>query len=87
MAHHLPVVATDVGDVADLLDHGRCGALVPPDDADLLAHAIWRLFADPARAQTTTRCARSRYEEQYTIEVMRRQVEKAYRLAYAQRRR
>ncbi|MGH3801404.1 MAG: glycosyltransferase [Pseudonocardiaceae bacterium] len=30
MAHRLPVVATDVGDVAELLDQGRCGELVAP---------------------------------------------------------
>ncbi|MGH3769920.1 MAG: glycosyltransferase [Pseudonocardiaceae bacterium] len=85
MAHHLPVVATDVGDVADLLDHGRCGELVPTGDAGLLAHAIWRLLADPARARQFTRCARSRYEMWYTIDIMRRRVEKAYRSAYAHR--
>ncbi|MGH3907127.1 MAG: glycosyltransferase family 4 protein [Pseudonocardiaceae bacterium] len=82
MAHQVPVVATDVGDVAELLDHGRCGALVPPDDADLLAQALHRLLADPAHARDLVRCARSRYEAQYTIEVMRCGVENAYQIAY-----
>ncbi|MGH3835004.1 MAG: glycosyltransferase [Pseudonocardiaceae bacterium] len=82
MAHQVPVVATDVGDVAELLDHGRCGALVPPDDADLLAQALRRLLADPARARDLVRCARSRYEAQYTIDVMRCGVAKGYQIAY-----
>lgn len=87
MAHRLPIVATDVGDVAELLDQGRCGELVPPGDVDLLAHAVWRLLADPARARNLARCGRSRYEDHYTIEVMRCRVEEAYQvalLAYAQ---
>ncbi|MGH3685772.1 MAG: glycosyltransferase [Pseudonocardiaceae bacterium] len=87
MAHRLPIVATDVGDVAELLDQGRCGELVPPGDAGLLAGAVWRLLADPARARDLLHCARVRYEDRYTIEIMRRSVEAAYQiahLAYAQ---
>lgn len=82
MAHGLPVVATDVGDVAELLDQGRCGELVPPGDAGLLADAVWRLLTDPARALNLTRCARSRYEDRYTIEVMRCRVEEGYQSAH-----
>lgn len=82
MAHQLPVVATDVGDVAELLDHGHCGELVPPGDARLLAGAVSRLLADPPRAQNLIRCARSRYERHYTIEIMRSRVEQAYQTAY-----
>ena len=82
MAHCLPVVATDVGDVANLLDRGRCGELVPPGDAGLLAGAVRRLLADPIRVQNLVRCARSRYENHYTIEIMRRRIEEAYRTAH-----
>lgn len=82
MAHHLPVVATDVGDVAELLDHGRCGEVVPPGDAGLLADAVKRLLADPSRTQHLARCARSRFERHYTIEIMRSRVNEAYRYAY-----
>ncbi len=45
----LPVVATDVGGVGDLLDHGRAGILVPPGDAGALAHELLALVEDPAR--------------------------------------
>ncbi|MGH3998526.1 MAG: glycosyltransferase, partial [Pseudonocardiaceae bacterium] len=82
MAHRLPVVATDVGDVAELLDQGRCGELVPPGDAGLLAQAVERLLADPAHAQGLTECARSRYQDRYTIEIMRRRVDEAYQTAH-----
>ncbi len=34
MAHRVPVVATAVGDVTDLLDRGAAGAVTPPGDAD-----------------------------------------------------
>lgn len=82
MAHQLPIVATDVGDVAELLDHGRCGELVPPGDAGLLAEAVERLLADPPHARSLARHARSRYERHYTIEIMRYRVNEAYQSAY-----
>jgi glycosyltransferase involved in cell wall biosynthesis len=42
----LPIVATAVGGVADALDQGRLGLLVPPRDARAAADAVERLAAD-----------------------------------------
>lgn len=50
MAAGLPVVASDVGGLAELVDHGRTGLLVPPGDATALADAIDRLLDDRALA-------------------------------------
>jgi hypothetical protein len=47
MAAALPVVASDVGDLAQVLDHGRLGLLVPPDDPEALAAELAALAADP----------------------------------------
>ena len=46
----LAVVATDVGDCAEVLDDGRLGRLVPPGDPVALADAISGLLDDPATA-------------------------------------
>lgn len=40
MATGLPIVATDVGGNAELLDHGRYGRLVPSEDVSALAAAL-----------------------------------------------
>lgn len=45
-----PVVATDIGDLADAVQDGVTGLLVGPDDAGSLAAAIVELLKDPARA-------------------------------------
>ena len=41
------IVATRVGGVPELLEHGRAGLLVPPHDPNALARALRRLLGDP----------------------------------------
>jgi glycosyltransferase involved in cell wall biosynthesis len=46
MARARPVVATRVGGIPELVEHGVTGLLVPPEDPDALADALVRLLAD-----------------------------------------
>ncbi len=48
MAAGTPVVATNVGGVADAVDRGCAGLLVPPRDRDALVTAVRRLAEDSA---------------------------------------
>ncbi|MER9201714.1 glycosyltransferase family 4 protein [Mesorhizobium sp. M0145] len=48
MASGKAVVATGVGGMPDLVDHGETGLLVPPGDAPVLAHAMQTLLQDRA---------------------------------------
>lgn len=48
MASGLPVVATDVGGVASLVENGTAGTLVPPRDPQTLADALGAYVADEA---------------------------------------
>ena len=60
LAHGLPVVAADVGGVAEALGHGtdgtRPGLLVPPDDPAALATGL-RAWLGDAGLRETWRCA------------------------------
>lgn len=81
MARRLPIVATDVGDVAELLDNGRCGVLVPAGDVEALAAAIERLGSDLNLADQLARAAETRFQEHFTIEIMERNVARCYEAA------
>ena len=48
LAHGCPVIATDVGDVRLLVDHGKTGWVVPSNDPEALAVAIGEFADTPA---------------------------------------
>ena len=70
MASGLPIVATAVGGTPDLVDRGRTGELVPPDDVEAMAEALWRYANQPALAQQHGAAARTRAIERFGIDAM-----------------
>lgn len=70
MACGLPVVATTVGAIPELVEHGISGVLVPPGDADALGQALASLIADASRRQSMGGAARRRAIENYATGVV-----------------
>ena len=62
MASSLPVIASDVGGIGELVAHGVTGLLVPPGVARALARAIAELRAAPERRREMGRRGRARIE-------------------------
>ncbi len=67
-ALELPVVASRVGAVAELIEEGANGLLVPPDDPAALAGALATLIRDPAARLHYGRAGRRRVLEQFAME-------------------
>lgn len=59
-ASGMPVVATAVGGIPDLVDDGRTGLLVPAQDPRALAHAVRRLVDGDIGAAQISRAGRDR---------------------------
>ncbi|KAL2761012.1 glycosyltransferase family 4 protein [Sodiomyces alcalophilus JCM 7366] len=59
MASGVPVVARDEGGPSDIIDDGRCGHLVPPEDLGGFVDRVAALAKDPARRAAMAREARS----------------------------
>jgi glycosyltransferase involved in cell wall biosynthesis len=49
-----PVIATNVGGLAEVVLDGRTGYIVPPEDPDALAHAIARFYSEQREQEFTT---------------------------------
>lgn len=60
-------VATDVGGVPEVVQHGRTGLLVPPRDPPALADAVSLLLSDPQQRAEMGRRARRLAEERFDV--------------------
>jgi sugar transferase (PEP-CTERM/EpsH1 system associated) len=70
MATGLPVVASKVGGIPEVVDDGATGLLVPPSDAQALADALATYASDPALAARHGAAGRQRVERSNSIAAM-----------------
>jgi len=66
----LPVVATAVGSMDEIVEEGRTGRLTPPGDAAALARALLALLAHPDTARDMGRQAALRARERFGVATM-----------------
>ncbi len=77
LACDCPVVATEVGGVADVLEHGKLGVLVPMGNVEALAAALRRLL-DPTERMRFTGVGRTAVLARYEVARLVRDVEGLY---------
>ena len=73
-----PVIASDIGAIAEVVDHGRTGYRFQPGDADHLVDTVEQAVARPSVLAAMSREARLEYETKYTAEVNRKQLVAIY---------
>ncbi len=78
MAAGLPVIASRVGGVPALIEHGRTGLLVPPGDPDALAEAIRQVLDRPDWARRMGQAASQRIGRTFEAAAMVRAIEHVY---------
>jgi len=78
MACARPVVAARVGGVAEMIDDGAEGLLVPPDDPHTLALAMRRLLADAALRKRMGEAGRARVLARFTWDAVAAETEALY---------
>ena len=78
MDAELPVVATSVGGIPDMIEVGVHGLLVPPQDSVALAAALAELLRDPQRAKEMGRRGRERRRSEFDLGVMMGRLEALY---------
>ena len=72
----LPIIASDVGGIPDVVVNNESGILVPEKDPVALADAIKRIESDPQYTESLLEGARNRIAEHFTWDnITRRQIE------------
>jgi len=78
MAIGLPVVATRVGGNGEVVEDGRTGLLVPPQQPEKMAEAMLELIHSPVRATAMGKAGRERVEEHFNLASVARQYSDLY---------
>jgi len=79
MSHRLPIVATAVGGIPELVSDGTHGLLVPVGDPPTLAAAIERLACDGRLRESMGAAGLHRVESEFAFDAMALKYEDLYR--------
>jgi glycosyltransferase involved in cell wall biosynthesis/serine acetyltransferase len=82
MAAGVPVVATRVGGIPEIIADGVGGLLVPAQDSRALAAAIAQLLRDPQRAQRFAEVAQERARTEFSYERLLAALDRLYRESF-----
>ena len=79
MAAGLPVVASNVGGIPEVVTNGENGLLVPPGEAEALASGILRVLGDPALGAALGEAARRTAAAHFSFDRMVGEFDRLYR--------
>lgn len=82
----IPVVASRVGGLPDVIDDGETGLLAPPKDARAIADAVLELVRAPERRALMGATARARVVPHFSLENMVLRIEELYEELLRERR-
>ncbi len=85
MASGLPIIATAVGGVPEMIESGSTGVLVEPHNPGHLADALARLLSSPRQASAMGRAARRAAAKRFDIERQAARLADEYRVLVARR--
>jgi glycosyltransferase involved in cell wall biosynthesis len=86
MAAGLPIIATRVGGIPELIEPEVHGILVAPDDPEALAAGVRRVLEHPDRAAELAAAARTRQQAEFDLDVVVGRLEDLYLSLYDSRR-
>ncbi len=78
MAMKVPVVATRVGGLPEIIKDGNNGILVPPADGQAIAQAVLDLLANPEDSRAMAARAFEHVRENFSVEIMAKNTEQLY---------
>ena len=85
MAFGRPAVVSAIGGLAEIVDDGHTGWLVPPGDASALSARLQAIMADPRPLPEFARAGRQRYEQMFNPAVVATAIGRVFREKLARR--
>lgn len=79
MSNMLPVIATSVGGIPEIIEDGKDGILVPPEDSETLAQAINDLLENKELREKLSQAAYKKIREEFSIKKYSVQILDLYR--------
>jgi glycosyltransferase involved in cell wall biosynthesis len=79
LMHRIPVVASSIGALPEMVEDGRTGFIVPPNDPRALAAALIRLLSDPALCRQFGEAGRESAMSRYSSATVSRRLGEAIR--------
>ncbi len=78
MGHGVPVVATSVGGIPEVVSNGESGFLAPPNDANDLAQKVLSILTDPSLRRRLGQRARDNMASRFPLEARLRALARIY---------
>jgi len=79
MAAGVPVVASQVGGLAEIIEHDKTGVLVYPRNPDSIAWGINHVLSNPDHARWLAQNARTTLQKAYSWKVIAKKTIKLYK--------
>lgn len=74
----IPIIASNVGGIPEIIDDGKTGILVPPENPKVLAEAINKLLKNPELAISLAHAAKSKVEMHFNAKTMAEKTAEVY---------
>lgn len=74
LSRGIPVIASDIGGLPEVVHHGKTGLLTPPGNATSLAESLQTMWDDPSYAQRLGAQGRQVVRERFSADAFYRQV-------------
>jgi glycosyltransferase involved in cell wall biosynthesis len=85
MASGVPVIASYIGGIPEVVEHGVSGLLTAPDDTSGMIHNALRLLQDNELRRSFAHAARQRAETAFSEQIVLPQYRQAYETALERR--
>jgi len=79
MRAELPIIATEVGAIPDMIEDGKSGLLIKPRESKQIVDAVIRLSEDQALCRSLAESSRKVFEERFELSGCMKEMVALYR--------